>query len=151
VLDPSSMRSISLWRRYRYFYLFSVLPHWLIPIPVGGFSCRSSIALPRALSLSLALAHVHPRSLSPSEFVDESEYAHKARGCMHTCMCSYTLSFLNAPACTHTSLSHANANALFDAFQEVREKDEDGDPEGARMVRGRLVQGKDRKESKKDK
>ena len=73
------------------------------------------------------------------------------RGCMYACMCSHTLSSLNAPACTHTSLSHANANALFDAFQEVREKDEDGDPEGARMVRGRLVQGQDRTESKKDK
>jgi hypothetical protein len=66
-------------------------------------------------------------------------------------MCSHTLSSLNAPACTNTSLSHAHAGALFDAFQEVLEKDEDGDNEGARMVRGRLVQGKDRKESKKDK
>jgi hypothetical protein len=51
------------------------------------------------------------------------------------------------------SLSHAHAGALFDAFQEVLEKDEDGDNEGARMVRGRLVEGKDSKEKerKKDK
>ncbi len=76
------------------------------------------------------------------------------RGCMYACMCSHTLSSLNAPACTNTSLSHAHAGALFDAFQEVLEKDEDGDNEGARMVRGRLVEGKDSKqkqESKKDK